>query len=111
MEQLKRLPERKRSEGWGLNLDLPGSQQPWGRGRSGIQNETADGYQGEEGRACCAGVLSNPPQTKADRVCEGWWVLRVEDGGTLPVKGGGGSKVWGEAQPLTHLLAHPECAF
>ena len=39
-----------------------------------ILNETADELPGGKGQhMTCAGVLSNPPQTTADGVCEGDW--------------------------------------
>lgn len=48
------------------------SQQPWGRGWSVIQNETADGLSGgKEEYMRAAGVPSNPQQTQADGVGEG----------------------------------------
>lgn len=88
MEQVEKASRRKQVGGLGIGLELPASQQPWGRGWSVIQSETADGLSGGKGQHVRGLAFS---VTSANKGSWGvWWVTccRWEAVGTLAVRGG-----------------------
>lgn len=72
-----------------MDLELPASQQPWGRGWSVIQNETADGLSGGKGQHVRGLAFSVTLRKQKQLGCvKGDWCCRWEAVGTLVVRGG-----------------------